>query len=273
MQAIWNIISSTVSSDPVLPVFSGGGRTRALTVVRRASVKGMKLSVDPRDATVRLTLGKRAALKPALGWAADKRAWIEAELARLPQAQPIVPDMVFGLGDVPVRIDWSAALPRAPRLCAPAEAGALPTVGNFAPPMLLRSQEHKVLRVGGPREQLSARVLRFLRSYALDVLETDTRALADTHSITVNQVAVGDPRGRWGSCAASGDIRYSWRLILAPEDVRRATVAHEVAHRVHMNHSRAFHDEVARLYGGNPSSARRWLRAHGTALHWFGREG
>ena len=249
MQAIWNIISSTVSSDPVLPVFSGGGRTRALTVVRRASVRGMKLSVDPRDATVRLTLGKRAALKPALGWTAEKRAWVEAELARLPQAQPIVPDMVFMLGDEMVRLNWDTAYPRTPKL----------GVG--------------MLTVGGPREQLPARVMRFLRGHALDVLENDTRNLADAHDITVNKVGVGDPKGRWGSCASSGDIRYSWRLILAPDEVRRATVAHEVAHRVHMNHSRAFHDVVAKLNGGNPSAARRWLRAHGTALHWFGRDG
>jgi predicted metal-dependent hydrolase len=273
MQAIWNIISSTVSSEPVLPVFSAGGRTRALTVVRRASVRGMKLSVDPRDATVRLTLGKRAALKPALGWVADKRAWVEAELARLPQGQPIVPDMVFDLGDRAVRLNWDASYPRSPKLVIPAKAGTqlLPHVQELG--SRLRGDDEHVLQVGGPREQLSARVLRFLRSHALETLENDTRTLADAHDISVSQVAVGDPKGRWGSCASSGDIRYSWRLILAPEEVRRATVAHEVAHRVHMNHSRAFHDVVATLHGGNPSSARRWLRAHGTALHWFGRDG
>lgn len=116
-------------------------------------------------------------------------------------------------------------------------------------------------------------MLRFLRSYALDVLNKDTRDLANAHDITVSKVGVGDPKGRWGSCALSGDIRYSWRLILAPDEVRRATVAHEVAHRVHMNHSRAFHDVVAKLNGGHPSAARRWLRTHGTALHWFGRDG
>ena len=48
-------------------------------------------------------------------------------------------------------------------------------------------------------------------------------------------------------------------------------VAHEVAHRIHMNHSREFHDLVARLYGADPAPARRWLRANGTGLHWFGR--
>jgi predicted metal-dependent hydrolase len=248
MQAIWNIISSTGSSETALPSFSGGGRTRALTVVRRASVRGMKLSVDPRDATVRLTLGTRAALKPALGWATGKRQWVEAELARLPQPQPIVPHMRFDLSGIPVQIDWCVDRPRRVAF------------------------DGDILSVGGPRDQLTARVLRFLRSHALTILEAETRALAAAHGIGVSRVGVGDPRGRWGSCAASGDIRYSWRLILAPDDVRRATVAHEVAHRIHMDHSRAFHDLVARLHGKDPASARRWLRAHGAALHWFGRE-
>lgn len=248
MQAIWNIISSIASSDPPLPSFSGGGRTRTLTIVRRGSVRGMRLSVDPRDASVRLTLGQRAAVKPAVGWAIAKRAWVEAELARLPQASPIVPGMVFDLAGRPTVIEWQTGQPR--RV-------------DFG---------DEVLRVGGPREQLAARVLRFLRLFALDVLAAETRSLAAAHAISVGQINVGDPRGRWGSCTTSGDIRYSWRLILAPFEVRRATVAHEVAHRIHMNHSRAFHDQVIRLYGGDPSEARRWLKAHGTTLHWFGRD-
>lgn len=246
MQAIWNIISPTASSDLV---FSGGGRERSLTIVRNARARGMRLSVDPRDAIVRLTLGTRAPLRPALAWAEGKRDWVEAELARLPQARPIVPDMIFNLGDHDVRLDWAVEKSRRVTL-----------VGD-------------VLHVGGPRDQLAPRVTRFLRSHARTVLEDETRRLATAHGITVGQIGVGDTRSRWGSCAASGDIRYSWRLILAPGFVRRSTVAHEVAHRVHMNHSAAFHALAAKLYGGDPNPARAWLRANGSSLHWFGREG
>ncbi len=208
----------------------------------------MKLSVDPRDATVRLTLGKRAPLKPALGWAAAKRNWVEAELARLPEPRPIVPDMEFHLGDDRLRLDWDAAYPRRVVL------------------------SERRLQVGGPSDGLSSRVLRFLRAHALATLTVETRALAEAHDIRVGTISVGDPKGRWGSCASTGDIRYSWRLILAPVHVRQATVAHEVAHRVHMNHGSDFHTLVAQLNGADPSPARSWLRAHGTALHWFGRE-
>ena len=85
-------------------------------------------------------------------------------------------------------------------------------------------------------------------------------------------MSIGDPRARWGSCSANGDIRYSWRLILAPPDVLEATVAHEVAHRLHMDHSPAFHAAVRRLLGRDPSAERAWLRAHGRELYWLGRD-
>jgi predicted metal-dependent hydrolase len=246
MRAIWNIISSTAPSELR---FEGGGRTRALTVVRRPRARGLRLLVDPRDGAVRLTLGTRAPLKPALAWAAGKRDWVEAELAKLPIPVPVEPGMTFQLGDAEMRLDWDSRHPRSPR----------PWEGT--------------LRVGGPRDQLSGRVLRFLRAHAATVLAAETRALAAAHGIAVGRVGVGDPKSRWGSCAASGDIRYSWRLILAPDFVRRATVAHEVAHRVHMHHGPAFHTLAAALLGEDPAPARRWLREQGPALHWFGRDG
>ncbi len=84
-------------------------------------------------------------------------------------------------------------------------------------------------------------------------------------------VGVGDPATRWGSCATTGAIRYSWRLILAPPAVRQSVVAHEVAHLVHPNHGPAFWALAAELTAGDLTAARAWLKAHGAALHWIGR--
>jgi predicted metal-dependent hydrolase len=246
-QGILNIISSTVTISDL--VFVGGGRERSLTIVRRPQARSMRLTIDPRDASVMLSLPSRAALRPALAWAAGKRDWIESELSRLPGPQPIASGMVFCLAGNDVQLNWTPATSRTVRR----------TDGS--------------LIIGGPEESLAARLLRYLRREALDVLELETRTLAARHGIVIRNVGVGDPKSRWGSCASSGDIRYSWRLILAPAEVRRATVAHEVAHRVHMNHGAAFHALVAELHGADPTPARSWLRSHGAALHWFGRDG
>jgi hypothetical protein len=102
------------------------------------------------------------------------------------------------------------------------------------------------------------------------VLEADTLEYAAKAGVEIRQVGVGDTVSRWGSCSGSGAIRYSWRLILAPDWVRRATAAHEVAHRVHMDHSPSFHALVRQLYGEDPTPARQWLRKEGASLHRVG---
>ena len=228
-------------------VFEAGGRSRPLLVRRMAQARRMRLSVDPRDGGVRLIIPSRGSLRAALKWVESKRGWIEAALDALPQARPIEAGMLIEVAGEPLRIEL-------------ADHGRI------------------VRRVGGrlivpaPGELMSARVIRWLRKQALDRLEADTAHFCALADVEPGRVSIGDPRARWGSCSANGDIRYSWRLILAPPTVLEATVAHEVAHRLHMDHSREFHAAVARLLGRDPAPERAWLRTYGRELYWLGRD-
>jgi predicted metal-dependent hydrolase len=210
------------------------------------TARAMRLRVDRRTGEVVLTIPKRASRRQALAWADGQRDWIEARLAEVAPAIRLVPGASLPLYGRPHGIDWSPDRPRTPRL------------------------EEARLVIGGPAEGLEARLLRWLRRHARDLLAAETAELADRAGVKVNRVGIGDPLSRWGSCSASGGIRYSWRLVLAPDWVRRATVAHEVAHRVHMNHGPDFHRLVERLLGTDPKPARLWLRSHGPALHRVG---
>jgi predicted metal-dependent hydrolase len=84
-------------------------------------------------------------------------------------------------------------------------------------------------------------------------------------------VSVGDAGSRWGSCSSQGRIRLSWRLILAPPDVRRYVVAHEVAHLRHLNHGAEFKALEARLFGAGVAAAKAELRRLGPRLRRLGR--
>ena len=216
-------------------------------VVRHPTARRVRLSIDPASGRARLVLPRRAALKPALAWARGKADWIAEQRARLPSARPYAPGMVLTVADRVLTIDWQ-----------PGSRRRVEVVGD-------------TLSLSGPLDTLPRRVETWLKRTALDQLADDTAYYADKAGVSVTKVAIGDARGRWGSCAVDGVIRYSWRLILAPGWVRRATVAHEVAHRVHMNHSPAFHALVAQLYDGDPTPARAWLRTQGAGLHWVGR--
>ena len=218
-----------------------------LDIVRHPRARSLKLSLDPVTGRARLTLPRRAALGPALAWAEGKAAWLAAQRAALPQARPFAPGAVLPVADEPLTIAWAPG----PRRGVRRDGGRL--------------------ALEGPRETVARRVEAWLRREALDLLSRETAEHAAQAGVAVAKVAVGDPKGRWGSCASSGVIRYSWRLLLAPGFVRRATVVHEVAHRVHMHHGPAFHALAAELLGEDPRPAREWLKRHGAALHWFGR--
>jgi hypothetical protein len=218
-----------------------------LEIVRHPRARVCRLSLDPVSGRARLTLPKRAALKPALAWAHGKADWIAEQRARLPAPRPFVPGERLVVADEPLTIVRDEGRRRA----------------------LLYADDR--LLVAGPEETIGRRVEAWLRARAFHLLTAETAEFAAKAGVDVAQVAIGDAKGRWGSCASSGVIRYSWRLILAPGWVRRATVAHEVAHRVHMNHGAAFHALVATLLETDPTPARAWLRTHGAGLHWFGR--
>nr|WP_295374112.1 SprT family zinc-dependent metalloprotease [uncultured Sphingosinicella sp.] len=237
---IWSSVTSELS-------FQGGTTSATLTLRPSPRARVMRLRVDPRTGAVVLTVPPRVSQRRALAWAAGQRAWIEAALADITPPDEIGPNSAVPLYGRPHPIAWEPKQARTPKLI-----------------------DDRIL-VGGPAETLPTRLLRWLKQHALAVLSRETEEYAAKAGVTVSRVGVGDPLSRWGSCSSSGTIRYSWRLILAPDHVRRATVAHEVAHRVHMNHGPDFHALVARLFEADPKPARDWLRREGARLHRFGR--
>jgi len=64
---------------------------------------------------------------------------------------------------------------------------------------------------------------------------------------------------RWGSCGTSGNLNFSWRLIMAPTSVIDYVIIHELAHLEHKNHSKAFWNSVKVMYS-NYEKARNWLK-------------
>jgi predicted metal-dependent hydrolase len=223
--------------------FGASGASVPIVLKVSASARSLRLRVDPRTGQVLLTIPRRVSQRRALKWAAEHQAWIEAQLAKIVAPPAIEPGASIPLYGEDHVVDWIAARPRKVVI----DDGRLVT--------------------GGPLDTLEPRLVRWLKRHAAELLTLETREFAAKAGVAVTRVGVGDTRSRWGSCSASGAIRYSWRLILVPDWVRRATVAHEVAHRVHMNHGPDFHALVEALLGVDPKPARLWLRRHGAGLH------
>lgn len=206
----------------------------------------MRLRLDEARGRLVLSFPGRMSKRSALDWAGRQGGWVDRQLARIEPAEPFHPGATIPFEGGEVHLRWDPALPRMPQLVD----------GR--------------LQCGGPNEAFSARIERFLRARAREQLSRVTADMACHAGVTVRSVSVGDAGSRWGSCSASGAIRYSWRIILAPSHLLRWLVAHEVAHRRHMNHGPEFRALEAQLYGGSVTAARAELRALGPRLKRVG---
>ena len=207
----------------------------------------MRLRVDEARGLLTLTCPRRVSRKAALEWAQRQAGWVETQLARIEPGEPFQPGASIPFEGRNRSLRWDPALPRVP------------------------SVSEESIQCGGPELAFSGRIERFLRSEARKRLSAETAAAAGNAGVTVRSVSVGDASSRWGSCSASGAIRYNWRLILAPSHLLRWVVAHEVAHRRHMNHGPSFRALEAELYDGDVAAARAELRALGPRLKRVGR--
>lgn len=236
---MWSSARSEAALEAALPV--------PIEIRRLKTARRLRLRFDEAAGVLKLTCPWRTSRRSALAWALDQRDWIDAQLARAEPGEPFIPGAAFPLEGAVVRIAWGEDWPRTPAL-----AGG-------------------ELRCGGPEPAVPRRVEDFLKRVARDTMSRDIAEFAAAAGITPRSVTIGDAATRWGSCSSDGRIRMSWRLILAPPEVRRYVAAHEVAHLVHLNHGEQFKALEARLFGPGVSQARAALRRVGPRLRRIGR--
>lgn len=207
---------------------------------RSARARRLSLRISGADGRVTLTLPARSPLRDGLAFLQEREPWLRGHLARAPEA------------------------------VLPAFGATIPFEGR---PVLLGEGPVRGARLEGDRlllppdpDRLPARLLAFLRHAARDRLalacDRHARALGKPY----RRLTLRDPRSRWGSCTAAGDLMFSWRLVLAPPPVLDYVAAHEVAHLARMDHSPRFWQVVDGLCPGW-TAQRDWLRQEGATLH------
>ena len=205
-----------------------------LTVNPRA--RRMTLRLDTKASHLKLTCPRFVSRRRALEWAASQREWVVAQVEKHGEAIGLDPGATMLFDGVPRVLVSRPDLARGVRVLADS------------------------IEVGGPPDGFAGRLGRWLKAEARRVLNDETLRLAAQAGISVSAVQVGDAGTRWGSCSHDGRIRFNWRLLLAPPEVRHYVVAHELAHRLHMDHSPAFRAAERRLFGRDPRPERLALR-------------
>lgn len=88
--------------------------------------------------------------------------------------------------------------------------------------------------------QIKAACVRIYRAHAkLDLTEKALR-YAELMKVSPAAIKINGAKKRWGSCSARKSINFSWRLIMAEDEVIDYVVVHELAHLIELNHSVRF---------------------------------
>jgi predicted metal-dependent hydrolase len=221
------------------------GKSIDIQVRRSARARRILLHVDVYTGAVELVLPRRTSLDEGLGFARSKTAWLQSRLREIAPAVPFADGARFPLFGKEIRI-------------------------RHVPQLFDEVwRENGALVVAGKGAQVASSVESWLKAEAGRVFAPVADEKAARLGAKYRRIVVRDPRTRWGSCSLSGDLAFSWRLVMAPKDVLEYVVAHEVAHLKVMNHSRRFWDLVDRICD-DVADSREWLRVNGAALHRYG---
>lgn len=225
------------------PEIDLGNRSLPIVLKRNKRARRLTLRLAPDGSEVRLTLPAWARSAEAIAFAHARRDWLAGQLARLPQREaPQAGGTIRYRGDA-VRIDWREDAPRRP------------TLGDGA------------VQLGGPRDSLESRLGRWLEGEARRLFTQDVAHYCNVAELPPVPVSLSRAQRRWGSCSDRKRIRLNWRLVQAPDHVRRSVVAHEVTHLVHFDHSPAFHALLGDIFEGDIGAADGWLKEHGRTLY------
>lgn len=219
------------------------GQRLPIVLRRHRTARRLTLRLAPDGSEVRITLPAWAEGREAIAFAHARSDWLASQLVRLPQRAAPGPGGELLYRGRALRLVWDERAPRRPVIT------------------------NDTLKIGGPEAGMETRLKRWLEAEALALSTADMHHYCAVAGRDPVPVGLTRAQRRWGSCSDMSRIRINWRLVQAPDFVRRSVVAHEVAHLVHFDHSPAFHALLAKLYEDDIAVADRWLKEHGRTLY------
>jgi predicted metal-dependent hydrolase len=101
---------------------------------------------------------------------------------------------------------------------------------------------------GLPPDSVKDCAVQIYKLTAKQVIALKTEEYAKRLRVTPAGFHITSAKTRWGSCSAKKSLNFSWRLMMADDDVIDYVVVHELAHIKELNHSSRFWALVASIF-------------------------
>lgn len=113
--------------------------------------------------------------------------------------------------------------------------------------------------------KLTEQQIKSLTAQAKKVIPERVAYFARLLDVEYGRITIRTQKTRWGSCSGKGNLNFNCLLMLAPPEVLDSVVVHELCHRKHMNHSKAFYAEIDRVMP-DYKARHAWLKQNGRVL-------
>ena len=112
---------------------------------------------------------------------------------------------------------------------------------------------------------LSETEVRALADRACKIIPERVEYFASKIGVTYGRISIRNQKTRWGSCSSKGNLNFNVGLMLVPPEVMDYVVVHELCHRLEMNHSKKFWEEVERVLP-DYKVQEKWLKENGNKI-------
>lgn len=219
---------------------------RSLELVHRPHARARRITLRFERRTRTLVLTRPSAMneQQALHFARKQEGWIKARLNEQPALKSLEEGAILLLMGKPHKL-------------------------VFEQQALRSFHKDERVHIVGNRAKFSLHCLHYLRRLAAEDMKARVQDKSALIQKKVSKITIRDQRTRWGSCSSTGNLSFSWRIIMAPDFVRDYLAAHEVAHLVQMNHSDKFwalSDSLTQGQLEGRKKAEAWLRQNAKEL-------
>lgn len=202
-----------------------GRRTLRYTVQRSSRRRSVSIAVNAQGVTVKAP--ETLSAEHLAGIVQDRGAWVVSKQLRFSALQETAP--------------YSRNL---------REGSALLYLGRQC--RLWHMDELQITRRRGRRievprlseDDLHVELQRWYREQAARVICQRVRRYARRLGVIPAAVLIRDQRTRWGSCNVKGELRFNWRIAMAPMALIDYVVAHELCHLEHLHHGPQFWERL-----------------------------
>ncbi len=225
-----------------------GKESNIIEVMARVSPKAKHISIRITPTKlVELILPRKSDFSRASQFLTTKELWIRNKLQKIKLPSPIEKSKIISIFGK--------------------EHQLILNDSNIKEPIKILDEQIIISSVVA-NNKIESLIVFHLKKLIKSEIERYAKLKAIELKVKYQKISIRDTISRWGSCSTTGNLSFSWRLILAPKSVLEYVVVHELCHLLEMNHSNRFWRLVDQTYPEH-QAARIWLKRYGKALHQF----